>query len=331
MSRSTTTECFYATLNISKSATTDEIKKAYKKLAVKWHPDKNPDNQEEASERFKQIAEAYETLSDPELRRQYDNIGLSQSSRPGSDSFRSAPRANFSHSRGFSDKRAFDIFNSFFAEFEDFHQQAFANHRAAFANDPFGHHNAKSSNRRDDRRTQGQGHGMRDPFAGHSSLFGDDHFDPFMGGGFGGGFGGGLLSGGGLHSMMLGGGAFGDGMSATSFSSSSSSSFIGGSGGGRSVSTSTYIGPDGRKVTKKETTIIHPDGRRETTVDETVEEPPAGNRLGNGDGSGSRRLHIDRGGDSNSSDVTYLGSRHGPSGVGHTSYDRHSTGSSRRK
>lgn len=50
---------YYTTLEVSKTATLEEIKKAYKKLAVKWHPDKNPDNKDEATEKFRTIAEAY--------------------------------------------------------------------------------------------------------------------------------------------------------------------------------------------------------------------------------------------------------------------------------
>lgn len=55
---------FYQTLGIEKTATEAEIKKAYRKLAVKWHPDKNPGNEEQASSMFKKIGEAYETLGD---------------------------------------------------------------------------------------------------------------------------------------------------------------------------------------------------------------------------------------------------------------------------
>ena len=55
---------YYDTLNISKNATKDEIKNAYKKLAMKYHPDKNINNKEEAEKKFKEVAEAYEVLSD---------------------------------------------------------------------------------------------------------------------------------------------------------------------------------------------------------------------------------------------------------------------------
>lgn len=62
---------FYETLGISEKASTDEIKAAYRKLAKQWHPDRN-DNKKEAEEKFKQISEAYETLSDERKRHEYD-------------------------------------------------------------------------------------------------------------------------------------------------------------------------------------------------------------------------------------------------------------------
>lgn len=65
---------FYEVLEISKNATAEEIKKAYRKQALKYHPDKNPDNKE-AEEKFKEAAEAYEILSDPKKRSRYDQYG----------------------------------------------------------------------------------------------------------------------------------------------------------------------------------------------------------------------------------------------------------------
>ncbi|MCJ1359748.1 MAG: hypothetical protein MMC33_009750 [Icmadophila ericetorum] len=65
----------YDSLSISSSATQDEIKKAYRKAALKWHPDKNK-NDPNASEKFKEVSQAYEILSDPEKRKVYDQFGL---------------------------------------------------------------------------------------------------------------------------------------------------------------------------------------------------------------------------------------------------------------
>ena len=65
---------YYEILGVSKNATSDEIKKAYRKLAIKYHPDKNPDNKE-AEEKFKEAAEAYEVLSNAEKKQRYDQFG----------------------------------------------------------------------------------------------------------------------------------------------------------------------------------------------------------------------------------------------------------------
>src|SRR6476646_7695240 len=94
---------FYEVLGVSKSASQDEIKKAYRDLARKWHPDRNPDDSK-AEERFKEIQQAYDALSDPEKRKQYDAggrfAGFGTGGSPGGG-------------RGFSDLG--DIFSSFFA------------------------------------------------------------------------------------------------------------------------------------------------------------------------------------------------------------------------
>ena len=66
---------YYDILGINKNASDEEIRKSYKKLAVKWHPDKNPDNKEESEKKFKEISEAYQVLSDPQKKEIYDNYG----------------------------------------------------------------------------------------------------------------------------------------------------------------------------------------------------------------------------------------------------------------
>ncbi len=92
---------FYETLGVSKNATADEIKKAYRKLAVKYHPDKNQGNKE-AEEKFKEVSAAYETLSNPDKRRQYDQFGHDAYTRNGGGG------------GGFNYQQAQDIFSQFF-------------------------------------------------------------------------------------------------------------------------------------------------------------------------------------------------------------------------
>lgn len=66
---------YYEILGIKRDATENEIKKAYRKLALKWHPDKNQDNKSEAELKFKEISEAYNVLSEPDKRKLFDQFG----------------------------------------------------------------------------------------------------------------------------------------------------------------------------------------------------------------------------------------------------------------
>lgn len=101
---------YYEVLGVSKNASKDEIKKAYRKIAMENHPDRNPDNKE-AEERFKEAAEAYEVLHDDEKRAKYDKFGH-QGLRGGQD-FHGFDNINdiFSH---FSDIFGGSIFDDFF-------------------------------------------------------------------------------------------------------------------------------------------------------------------------------------------------------------------------
>ena len=67
---------YYEVLGVSKTATAEELKKAYRQLAKKYHPDANPNNKKEAEAKFKEVNEAYETLSDPQKRQMYDQFGF---------------------------------------------------------------------------------------------------------------------------------------------------------------------------------------------------------------------------------------------------------------
>lgn len=78
---------FYQTLGVSRNASQDEIKKAFRSLAREHHPDKNPGNKA-AEEKFKEVSQAYETLSDPEKRKQYDEMSRLGAFGPGAGGFR---------------------------------------------------------------------------------------------------------------------------------------------------------------------------------------------------------------------------------------------------
>lgn len=96
--------CYYEVLNVSKDATTTEIKKAYRKLAIKYHPDKNAGDKE-SEEKFKIISEAYAVLSDSEKRKIYDLYGKEGLNNAGGSGFSSGNMDDI-----------MDIFNSMFGE-----------------------------------------------------------------------------------------------------------------------------------------------------------------------------------------------------------------------
>jgi len=238
--------CFYEILQVSKTATNDEVKKAYKKLAIKWHPDKNPGREKEAEEKFKEIAEAYSILTDPHKRQHYDKYGTID--------FDNVPNGNEDFGFGFGmggRQRNFGSGGSFggftFERAEEIFKEAFGEDFGDFG---FGFGNRKSNNKQQKRGffdddddffgpSMGSmlkdfgfggfgGFGKRDPFG---DFFGDfGKIDKIMSSGMGGGFG----------------------------------------GASKSVSTSTII-KNGKKVTVTKTTVTNPDGTSHTQVHENVQ------------------------------------------------------------
>ncbi len=101
-------EDYYQVLGVDKKATADDIKKAYRKLALKWHPDKNPNNKA-AEEKFKKISEAYAVLSDDKKRGEYDQFGSAEQYRQQysqEDIFRDVDLDEILRSFGFGGARA---------------------------------------------------------------------------------------------------------------------------------------------------------------------------------------------------------------------------------
>ncbi|MQL88749.1 hypothetical protein Taro_021320 [Colocasia esculenta] len=104
---------YYKILQVGRNANDEDLKKAYRKLAMRWHPDKNPSNKGDAEAKFKQISEAYEVLSDPQKRAVYDQYGeegLKGEVPPPSGSGPSGGPAGFQ----FNPRSADEVFSEFF-------------------------------------------------------------------------------------------------------------------------------------------------------------------------------------------------------------------------
>lgn len=125
---------YYKILEVNRSASNVEIKKAYRKLALKWHPDKNPENLDEANKRFKEISEAYEVLIDDRKRRVYDQYGKEGLQMPGGKR-RHEDDLDFSFDTAFVFRDPEEVFREFFGGtpfdelFASFHGQARGSNR----------------------------------------------------------------------------------------------------------------------------------------------------------------------------------------------------------
>ena len=128
---------YYSTLEVPRNASASDIKKAYRKLALKWHPDKNPNCQDEATKRFKELSEAYEVLSDENKRGIYDKYGKEGLAPAANSSSGGRRRPRHGEEWGeeiygfpsFAFRDPFDIFREFFGgndPFADmFHHEPF--------------------------------------------------------------------------------------------------------------------------------------------------------------------------------------------------------------
>ena len=138
---------YYEVLGVSRAASEDEIRKAYRKLALQWHPDKNLDKLEEAAEMFRKISEAYDVLSDHSKRQHFDRYGTAKE-QPSSFVFRNpnevfeevfemfSPFADLLHNPSHSRRQLESEVSNFF---DFFHTNHFSDH------DHHDYHDHKSS------------------------------------------------------------------------------------------------------------------------------------------------------------------------------------------
>jgi len=194
-----TRRSYYDTLGVAKAASEQEIKKAYRKLALQWHPDKNPTNKSEAENKFKQIAEAYEVLSDKTKRGLYDRYGA-EGLKSGASPANANTRRSTSHRHPFNDfhhhhfhphhhhqngfpdyhfRSPFDVFRDFFggrdpfAEFFSMRDPFFAFHHADPFDSYFGNGYVKKPS------TTRPSSTCRNNRAKSENVFDDDFHDPW--------------------------------------------------------------------------------------------------------------------------------------------------------
>ncbi|PFX28307.1 DnaJ-like subfamily B member 2 [Stylophora pistillata] len=184
---------YYEVLGVPRTATEEDIKKGYRKQALRWHPDKNPNNKEQAEERFKQVSEAYEILSNKDKRQIYDRYGkegLSAGPTNGGGEFAADVFDMFNSSQNFrSPEEVFreffgsssihDIFNLVFQSFGGY--QDFTDTGNASRSPPS---NRRQRQRRQSRRSQRRARNnvpnSHDPFAFTSFDDFDTVFDQFL-------------------------------------------------------------------------------------------------------------------------------------------------------
>ena len=233
---------YYDVLGIPKGANESDIKKAYRKLALKWHPDKNPNNREQAEEKFKEIGEAYSVLSDPNKKTIYDKYGF-EGLEGGT---RSYSRNENPFGSKFNNKSGFPSFSGF--HHFDFHDaedifRAFFGGRDPFADfmdddDIFGGFGFGSRKKGKSGKSKNEVSNRRDPFGGIFSKFSD--FGGFMNDPF-----------------------FDDSDDEDFNFKRASTMNSGGGGTSKTVKTVTET-KNGKTITRTTTTIKHGDGRVET-------------------------------------------------------------------
>ncbi|MCO5596020.1 hypothetical protein L7F22_050074 [Adiantum nelumboides] len=112
---------YYSILKVGRNASEDDLKRAYRKLAMKWHPDKNLTKKKEAESKFKKMSEAYEVLSDPHKRTIYDQYGEEGlKDMPVDNSFGGYANRNSSSSYKYNPKNAEDVFSEVFGGYNPF-------------------------------------------------------------------------------------------------------------------------------------------------------------------------------------------------------------------